>query len=164
MKFLENELQQIMPNLSRLATPLVAAKILAKLGSSERVAFMPASTLQVIGAEKALFRHLRKGARPPKHGYIFQHPLVKAAPRETRGKIARALAGKMAIAAKQDYFGKKDTGDALEKQLDARVKRINSENTPNRRSNAIETGKNEFAGKKWPDKPRPFSGGKRKNR
>jgi len=128
MKFLENEMRQLMPNFSKLGTTFVAAKILAKAGSSERVAMMPSSTIQVIGAERALFMHLRKKARPPKHGYIFQHPLLKSAPREKRGKIARALAGKMAIAAKQDFFGKKDAGPELEKQLNTRVNQINSRN------------------------------------
>ncbi|KKW00624.1 MAG: Protein implicated in ribosomal biogenesis, Nop56p-like protein [Parcubacteria group bacterium GW2011_GWA2_48_9] len=126
MNFLEKEMTMMMPNFSRIATTVVAAKIIAKLGSSERVAFVPASTLQVIGAEKALFRHLKKKARPPKHGYIFQHPLVKAAPKQKRGKIARALAGKMAIAAKQDYFGSKEGVEALEKQLNTRVNQINA--------------------------------------
>jgi len=126
MKFLENEMQQIMPSFSRIGTTVVAAKIIAKAGSSERVAMMPSSTIQVIGAEKALFLHLRNKARPPKHGYIFQHPLVKAAPKHKRGKIARALAGKMAIAAKQDYFGSKKGSEELEKQLNMRVNQINA--------------------------------------
>ncbi|MDP6670487.1 MAG: hypothetical protein QGI60_01575, partial [archaeon] len=73
-------------------------------------------------AEKALFRHLKnRSAQPPKHGFIFTHPLVQKASRNNRGKMARALAGKLAIAAKEDYFGKTDISkqllDSLEKRF-----------------------------------------------
>lgn len=144
MNFLEKEMNALMPAFTKISTTIVAAKILAKLRSSERIALVPASTLQVIGAEKALFRHLRKKARPPKHGYIFQHPLVKSAPRSKRGKIARALAGKMSIAAKQDYFGSKDGVEQLEKQLNMRVNQINAEKDRDYHAKASGKGKKIF--------------------
>jgi nucleolar protein 56 len=84
---------------------------------------MPASTVQVIGAEKALFRALKTGAQPPKHGLLFQHTLVHAAPRWQRGKIARAIAAKAVIAARVDVYGEGLNETLLEK-LDVRVKEI----------------------------------------
>ena len=84
---------------------------------------MPASTIQVLGAEKALFRSLKTGSQPPKHGLLFQHPLVHAAPRWQRGKIARAIAAKAAIAARVDVYGGELNKTLLEK-LNVRVDEI----------------------------------------
>ncbi len=84
---------------------------------------MPASTIQVLGAEKALFRSLKTGSRPPKHGLLFQHAMVHAAPRWQRGKIARAIAGKAAIAARVDVYGGGLNKTLLEK-LNVRVEEI----------------------------------------
>ncbi len=70
----------------------------------DRLAVLPASTIQILGAEKALFRALRTGARPPKHGILFQHQEVHTAPKWQRGKIARTLANKIAIAARIDFY------------------------------------------------------------
>ena len=84
---------------------------------------MPASTIQVLGAEKALFRSLKTGSQPPKHGILFQHALVHAAPRWQRGKIARAIAAKAAIAARVDVHGAGLNKTLLEK-LNVRVKEI----------------------------------------
>ncbi len=69
------------------------------------MASMPASTIQVLGAEKALFRSLKTGSHPPKHGLLFQHAMVHSAPRWQRGKIARAVAAKAVIAARVDVYG-----------------------------------------------------------
>jgi len=88
------------------------------------MAKLPASTIQVLGAEKALFRALKTKARPPKHGIIFQHPLIHDAKRWQRGKIARALAGKLAIAARVDAFSGKYAGDALKADLEKRIEEI----------------------------------------
>jgi len=101
----ETEMKKIAPNLSVILGTAVGARILARAGSLKNLAVMPASTIQVLGAEKALFRSLKTGAQPPKHGLLFQHALVHAAPRWQRGKIARAVAGKAAIAARVDFHG-----------------------------------------------------------
>jgi len=85
---------------------------------------MPASTIQVLGAEKALFRSLKTGSRPPKHGIIFQHPYLHDAKKWQRGKIARAMAGKIAIAARADLFGGRFIGDELRAELEKRVEEI----------------------------------------
>jgi len=101
----ETEMRKIAPNLSAVLGTSVGARILARAGSIKNLAIMPASTIQVLGAEKALFRSLKTGSQPPKHGLLFQHTLVHAAPRWQRGKIARAIAGKAAIASRVDYHG-----------------------------------------------------------
>jgi len=119
----EEQMKEQAPNISAILGTAVGARILARAGSLRRLATMPASTIQILGAEKALFRSLKTGANPPKHGILFQHALVHAAPRWQRGKIARAIAAKAAIAARVDVFG----GGLNEKLLDklnVRVKEI----------------------------------------
>jgi nucleolar protein 56 len=101
------------PNVSALAGPLLAAKLIEKAGSLRKLAMMPSSTLQILGAEKALYRAVKTNARPPKHGLIFQHSYVNGAPRGLRGVRARHLAAKLAIAARADAF----TGNKIWEQL-----------------------------------------------
>ncbi len=101
----ENEMKTIAPNLGAILGTAVGARVLAKAGSLKKLASMPASTIQIMGAEKALIRALKTGTAPPKHGILFQHPIVHAAPRWQRGKMARAIAAKAAIAARVDMYG-----------------------------------------------------------
>ncbi|MDP2666300.1 MAG: NOP5/NOP56 family protein [Candidatus Diapherotrites archaeon] len=105
-EFVRKEMLELAPNFTQLATPVIAAQLLSKAGSFKRLSEMPGSTLQVLGAEEALFSHLRARTRPPKHGFIFNHPLLKTLPKHARGKMARALAGKLAICVRVDRFGK----------------------------------------------------------
>jgi len=113
--------EEIAPNISLLAGPELAAKLIAKAGSLRKLALMPASTVQVLGAEKALFKHLRKHTNPPKHGLIFQHASISTSPKALRGKIARALATKIAIASKADAFSKNMIAEKLKKQFEDRL-------------------------------------------
>lgn len=119
----ESEMKTIAPNLSAILGTAVGARILARAGSLRRLASMPASTIQVLGAEKALFRSLKTGSQPPKHGLLFQHAMVHAAPRWQRGKIARAIAAKAVIAARIDVYGEGLNTTLLEK-LNIRVNEI----------------------------------------
>lgn len=119
----ETQMNKIAPNISAILGPSVGARILARAGSLKRLASMPASTIQVLGAEKALFRSLKTGSDPPKHGLLFQHALVHAAPRWQRGKIARAIAAKAAIAARVDVYGA-GRNDTLLEKLNIRVDEI----------------------------------------
>ena len=125
--YIEKSMKSLLPNFSELASPLIAARLLAKAGSTKRLAFMPSSTMQIIGAEKALFKHLRAKAKPPKHGLIFSHSLLRDMPKKQRGKIARSLAGKLSIAARTDYFGKKKIAPELKKELDERAAELKGE-------------------------------------
>jgi len=117
------QMKEVAPNISAILGTAVGARILARAGSLRRLATMPASTIQILGAEKALFRSLKTGANPPKHGILFQHALVHAAPRWQRGKIARAIAAKGAIAARVDVFGG-GLNEMLLDKLSIRVKEI----------------------------------------
>lgn len=90
------------PNLSELLGPDLASRLVAQAGGLDRLARMPASTVQVLGAEKAFFEHLRGRAPPPRHGLLFLHPSIQTAPRPERGRLARSLAAKAAIAARLD--------------------------------------------------------------
>lgn len=116
VKYVEDTMEGMCRNLSALCGPLLGAKLIAIAGSLEKLARMPSSTVQLLGAEKALFRHLKTGAKPPKHGVILQHPLVSGA--RNRGRMARALASKIAIAAKLDFYGGEFIGKNLLKELE----------------------------------------------
>ena len=119
----ESEMVEIAPNLSAILGSAVGARILGRAGSLKKMASMPASTIQVLGAEKALFRALKTGSQPPKHGLLFQHAMVHAAPRWQRGKIARAVAAKAVIAARVDVYGEGLNQTLLDK-LNIRVDEI----------------------------------------
>jgi nucleolar protein 56 len=94
------------PNLCALLGPELAARMISQAGSLDRLARLPASTVQVLGAERAFFEHLRGRAPPPRHGLLFLHPTLHGAPRAQRGRLARALAGRVAIAARLDRAGR----------------------------------------------------------
>lgn len=117
-------MREVAPNITELVGPLLGARLLSLAGSLESLAKLPASTIQVLGAEKALFRALRTGGKPPKHGVIFQYPDIHKSPRWQRGKIARALATKLAIAARADYFTGRFIADKLKKILLERIEEI----------------------------------------
>ncbi|MEM3356963.1 MAG: C/D box methylation guide ribonucleoprotein complex aNOP56 subunit, partial [Candidatus Bathyarchaeia archaeon] len=112
------------PNTRAIAGALLGARLIAVAGGLQNLVMRPASTIQVLGAEKALFRSLKTGARPPKHGLIFQHALLHDAKRWQRGKIARVLAGKLTIAARADAFGGKYIGESLKADIEARLGEI----------------------------------------
>jgi nucleolar protein 56 len=123
-KYLDGLMPEVAPNLCALVGPSLSARLMSLAGGLENLAKMPASTIQVLGAEKALFRSLRTGSRPPKHGIIFQYAPIHESPRWQRGKIARALAGKLSIAARLDAFGGEMRGEALKEDLNKRIEEI----------------------------------------
>ncbi len=122
--YLDKTMEELAPNTRAVAGALLGARLIAIAGSLQNLAMRPASTIQVLGAEKALFRSLKTGARPPKHGLIFQHTLLHDAKRWQRGKIARVIAGKLAIAARADAFGGNFIADKLKEDIDKRVEEI----------------------------------------
>ena len=119
--YLENILSETAPNVTALVGSKLAARLIAKAGGIKKLATFPASTIQLLGAEKALFLALKKKGKPPKHGIIFQHPFISQSPRTVRGKIARLLAGKLAIAARVDAFGGEFIGDSLLREVEEKV-------------------------------------------
>jgi len=112
----------IMPNCSTLLGGLVAARLMYHAGGLSSLARLPGSAIQVLGARTALFSHLRGKTPPPKHGIIFQHRRVHNAPAEVRGRVARVLAAKLAIAARLDWYrGEPDPEflDSAQARIDA---------------------------------------------
>jgi nucleolar protein 56 len=140
---------EIMPNTTYLTDERIAAELLSKAGSLERLAVLPASTIQLLGAEKSLFKHLKFGSKPPKYGLIFKLPEISGAPKDQRGRIARLYAAKISIALKSDYFTKNFIAERLKADLKRNIERIN-EAEPRRRER-----------RPWPRESKPWGHGPR---
>ncbi|MFB6353217.1 MAG: NOP5/NOP56 family protein [Halobacteriales archaeon] len=123
--FVEREAPVVAPNLSALAGPVLSARLVALAGGLKPLARKPSGTLQVLGAEDALFAHLRGDAPSPKHGVIYTHEYVRGTAPEERGSAARALAGKLSLAARVDYYSGERKPE-LDAALEARIERIRS--------------------------------------
>ncbi len=120
-KNLENYLEilgkKIMPNTSAVAGALLAFRLVSQAGGLDKLVKLPSSTIQLLGAEKALFRFLKKQGKAPKHGIIFYHPAVISAPIPIRGKIARIVAAKITMAARVDFYSGNDKSAAMKEEL-----------------------------------------------
>lgn len=123
-KYIDDLMAEVAPNTRALIGSALGGKLISIAGGLTNLAKRPASTIQVLGAEKALFRSLTTGAKPPKHGIIFQHTLIHGSKRWLRGKITRALAGKLAIALRTDAFSGNFIGDKLKADLQKRIEEI----------------------------------------
>ncbi len=160
-EYIQEKVHDVAPNLYDVAGANLAAKLIAHCNGLENLAKLPSSTVQIIGAEKAVFRHLKTGEKPPKHGLIFQHPAIRGSNWWHRGKLARAVAGKITIAARRDAF----TGEyspGLREQLDKRVEKIKKDNPfPERKNKKSDTGKKKD-GKSKKDKRKKPKRNKRK--
>ena len=118
-----------LPSLSALLGPILAARLCVEAHGRARLARLPAGTMQILGAEKAFFNHLKTGAPSPKHGHIFMHPWISRSPRWVRGKIARTVAAKASIAARCDAYGGETWSQEAVDAVAARVEVIRSENS-----------------------------------
>lgn len=121
-------MEEISPNMTALVGSLIGARLISLAGSLKELARKPSSTIQVYGAEKALFRSLKTGTDPPKHGIIYRVPEINSAPYWQRGKIARALAGKLSIAARIDAYADRKVGDELRESFLSRIEEIQKQN------------------------------------
>lgn len=121
--FVETQAPAVAPNLSMLAGPVLAARLIALAGGLGSLAKKPSGTVQVLGAEDALFAHLTGSASSPKHGVIYTHEYVKGTRPEDRGSASRALAGKLTIAARVDHYSG-DRRPELQAELDDRIATI----------------------------------------
>ena len=126
--YVEIVMGNISPNMTVLVGSLVGARLISLAGSLKDLARKPSSTVQVFGAEKALFRSLKTGADPPKHGIIFRVSEINTAPYWQRGKIARALAGKLSIAARIDAYSDRNIRISLRADFLKRVEEIKKQN------------------------------------
>jgi len=150
---LENNLEILMeetaPNVKYIIGSLIGAKLMAKAGGLQKLAYMPASRIQLLGAEKALYRFLKTGEKRPKHGLIFQWNQIRSAKPYHRGKIARMVAGKIGVAAKVDFFSGEFIGDTLLKEIEIKIKQI-GEKYPNPPKNlqSVKKSKEKFKKRK----------------
>jgi len=126
--YVSTVMEEISPNVTALVGPLVGARLISLAGSLLDLARKPSSTVQVFGAEKALFRSIKTGADPPKHGIIYRVSEINSAPYWQRGKIARALAGKLSIAARIDAYSDRNIGTSLREDFLERVEEIRKQN------------------------------------
>ncbi len=121
--FAKQEALEKAPNMSNLSPPLLSARLIEKAGGLKELARKPSSTVQVLGAENALFHHLKTGSPPPKHGLLYLHPEVNNRPKNKRGKAARILAGKLSIASRIDYYSG-ELNEDLRRELEDRLENI----------------------------------------
>ncbi len=122
-EYLKKRVPEILPNLSSIIDAILAARLVAAAGSLEKLAKMPSSTIQLLGAEKALFRHLKKKGKAPKYGLLFNDTRISSAPESKRGKIARIISAKLAVAARIDYYSKR-LEERLKKDLENDLKKV----------------------------------------
>jgi len=121
--YIDQTAPEVAPNLSALAGPVLTARLLSLAGGLASLAKKPSGTVQVLGAEDALFAHLRGNAPSPKHGIIFTHEAVRGTHPDNRGSAARALAGKLSIAARVDHYSG-DLRPELQADLNERIETI----------------------------------------
>jgi nucleolar protein 56 len=123
--YVEKLMKKHCPNLSAVAGPMIGAELLTKAGSLKRMAMMPSSTIQLLGAEQALFRHLKeKNQKSPKFGILHKHSLVAMAPRREQGKAARLVADKISIAVRVDFFKGEFSGDKMLKEIKDKMEKL----------------------------------------
>ncbi|MES2155846.1 MAG: NOP5/NOP56 family protein [bacterium] len=150
-------MEEVAPNVASVVGPVIGARLIAISGGLNRLATWPAGTVQLLGAETALFRHLKEGTKPPKHGILFQHPLVHSAVPWNRGVIARALALAAATGAKADAFTKNDLRVFLKAQLDKDLARI-ATRKPSTKQRTFTPGRRPY-GRAPPSRDGPRPGG-----
>jgi nucleolar protein 56 len=129
-KYLEKIVPEEMQNLNALLGSTLAARLLALAGSLERLAKMPSSTVQLLGSEKSLFRFLKekKKGKPPRFGLLYLHPDISTNKRELQGKVARLLSSKLTLAARADFYTKKDMSKELLEDYKKKLEEILKEN------------------------------------
>ena len=123
--YLEEKMATVAPNLSALIGETVAARLIQKAGSLTSLAKCPASTVQILGAEKALFRALKTKGNTPKYGLIYHSSFIGRASAKNKGRISRYLANKCSIASRIDSFIDEPTnayGEQLRDQVEERLR------------------------------------------
>jgi len=132
-EYLQHKMSATAPNLSALIGDQVGARLIAHAGSLTNLAKYPASTVQILGAEKALFRALKTKGNTPKYGLIFHSSFIGRASAKNKGRISRYLANKCSIAARIDSFGEATTnkfGEVLKDQVEERLNFYDTGATP----------------------------------
>ena len=131
----------VAPNLTALIGEMVGSKLISHSGSLINLAKYPASTIQILGAEKALFRALKTKGKTPKYGLIFNSTLIGRAGQKNKGRISRYLANKCAIAARIDSFTEKQQtnafGEKLKEQMEERLAFLATGAKPKKNTDAM---------------------------
>jgi len=131
--YLQDKMATVAPNLSTLIGETVAARLIQKAGSLTSLAKCPASTVQILGAEKALFRALKTKGNTPKYGLIYHSSFIGRATAKNKGRISRYLANKCSIASRIDSFIEEPTsayGEQLRDQVEERLRFYDTGETP----------------------------------
>ncbi len=153
--YISNLLEEVAPNLKTVLGSQIAAKMIEEAGSLEKLAKMSSSTIQLLGAEKALFKALRSGGNTPKYGVLFQWHKIRGAKPYLRGKIARMVSGKIGILAKVDYFDGDFIGDEYKEMIDEKIDYIKKTTSPDSgNSNHHKKHRSKSKHRKRPRKPR----------
>ncbi|KAG7320827.1 hypothetical protein KOW79_015242 [Hemibagrus wyckioides] len=132
-EYLRSKMSQVAPNLAALIGEVVGARLISHAGSLTNLAKYPASTVQILGAEKALFRALKTRGNTPKYGLIFHSTFIGRAAAKNKGRISRYLANKCTIASRIDCFAEVPTsvfGDKLRDQVEERLAFYETGETP----------------------------------
>ena len=140
-QYLTHKMETIAPNLAALIGEFVGARLIAHAGSLTNLSKCPASTLQILGAEKALFRALKTRGKTPKYGLIFHSTYIGRAAAQNKGRISRFLANKCSIASRIDCFSEKSTslfGKALKEQVEERLRFYESGTKPRKNLDVVE--------------------------
>ncbi|KAI0199580.1 Nop-domain-containing protein [Astrocystis sublimbata] len=139
--YLTDKMSTVAPNLATLIGDVVAARLIQKAGSLTNLSKYPASTLQILGAEKALFRALKTKSNTPKYGLIFHSSFIGRASQKDKGRVSRYLANKCSIAARIDNFSEtpsKKFGEALRTQVEDRLEFYASGKKPIKNADAMD--------------------------
>lgn len=123
----------VAPNLATLVGDIVGSKLISHAGSLSNLSKYPASTIQILGAEKALFRALKTKGKTPKYGLIFNSTFIGRAQQKNKGRISRYLANKCAIASRVDCYSEAPTnkfGESLKEQMEERLKFLSTGTKP----------------------------------
>ena len=132
-EYLRQRMNAVAPNLSALIGDIVGSKLISHAGGLTNLSKYPASTIQILGAEKALFRALKTKGKTPKYGLIFNSTFIGRANQKNKGRISRYLANKCAIAARVDCFSDMPTqkfGESLKDQMEERLKFLSQGTKP----------------------------------
>lgn len=140
LNYLSSRMHNVAPNLSSLIGESVGARLISRAGSLTNLAKYPASTIQILGAEKALFRALKSKGNTPKYGLIYHSTFIGRAASKNKGRISRFLANKCSIASRIDCFSDEPTsifGSKLKEQVEERLKYFDSNEIPRKNADVM---------------------------
>merc|ERR1719145_150671 len=146
--YLKAKMNLVAPNLCALIGEIIGARLISHAGSLTNLAKYPASTVQILGAEKALFRALKTKGNTPKYGLIFHSTFIGRAQQKNKGRISRYLANKCSIASRIDCFSDESTtifGEKLKDQVEERLTFLTEGTTPRKNLDVMQEAIKEVA-------------------